>query len=376
VTAVRAGKWEALGCSVRGASHDRSGQPNQDAWQIGVTGDHAGMVMAVADGHGHRIHARSDRGSRQAVETTIPLLTQWLGRQSGVTEQAIRDSAARLPAQILEAWRQKVDADLADDPVKEAPEMPASATNTVADDSYVLYGSTLVAAAVNERFATYIQIGDGDLMVVSAGKSTRRLPSRRDVPLNLTESLCQRDAESRFRVEVEFFAGPPPELLMLSTDGYANSFRDAQEFDQVGLDIRGYLAHEGSDWVNERVETWLKETSVAGSGDDVTLALAWRPEAGGQIRLEPPPPSRRRIVILVASLVLVLVLASVLGSWAVSRWNSLTPQVSGQPAAKADDKKPEDKKADDAKVKDQTTGDKNEDKADSKKVEDGKVGQP
>jgi len=326
--------WEALGCSVKGASHERSGKPNQDAWKADVADDRSGIVIAVADGHGHHIHARSDRGSRYAVESAVPLLTQWLSQQADAGEEAVRASAKRLPAQLVEAWRHLVDADLRRDPANVAePRTGAGFTTTVDHDrGYLLYGSTLVAAAVTDKFAARLRIGDGDIMIVADAHSVRPLWPSQQAAINLTESLCQKDAEARFRVDVEFFVGSPPELLLLSTDGYSNSFHNPKDFEQVGLDLRAYLARDGIDWVDTHIETWLKETSAAGSGDDVTLALAWRRGAASRTTNEEQGSARRRMAVVAALAAVVLVASGLLlRSWIMSHWDEWAGQKTEEP---------------------------------------------
>ncbi|MFM7713741.1 MAG: protein phosphatase 2C domain-containing protein, partial [Microcystis sp.] len=58
-------KWRCIGESVKGASHVRSGLPNQDAirW-FPESGIGLPLILAVSDGHGSAKSFRSDRGSR------------------------------------------------------------------------------------------------------------------------------------------------------------------------------------------------------------------------------------------------------------------------------------------------------------------------
>ena len=58
--------WLALTASQRGAAHQAAGLPNQDAVAEHQIGPDV-LVAAVADGHGHRRHFRSARGSQLAV---------------------------------------------------------------------------------------------------------------------------------------------------------------------------------------------------------------------------------------------------------------------------------------------------------------------
>ncbi|HEY4609378.1 MAG TPA: protein phosphatase 2C domain-containing protein, partial [Ilumatobacteraceae bacterium] len=60
-----AGRWAAVTASVRGASHERNGKPNQDAVRVvQAKGSTPGLVAAVCDGHGGDRYVRSDVGSR------------------------------------------------------------------------------------------------------------------------------------------------------------------------------------------------------------------------------------------------------------------------------------------------------------------------
>ena len=59
-------------------------------------------------------------------------------------------------------------------------------------------------------------------------------------------------------------------LVLLATDGYANSFREDRGFLKVGTDLLGMLRSDGLDHVKANLGDWLRETSEGGSGDDIT----------------------------------------------------------------------------------------------------------
>ena len=65
-TPDRAGGWQAITATERGAAHRAAGIPNQDAVAT-VPLESGGRVAAVADGHGHSRHFRSARGAQLAV---------------------------------------------------------------------------------------------------------------------------------------------------------------------------------------------------------------------------------------------------------------------------------------------------------------------
>jgi hypothetical protein len=284
IQAAGLGRTHVLMQSVRGASHLRSGAPNQDFGAAVTLDSGSGAVLAVADGHGDRLHARSDRGSRFAVESAVRIIMPWLTTSAALSESAARRSVAALPGQLLAAWRERVQDDFAHEPPlsREVATAGASQRREIELSPEILYGSTLVIAAVDERLGLFVQIGDGDILSTDAQDRVLRLASgRRDLPRNVTESLCQPDADRRFRVELVFYPpGIGPRLVMLSTDGLANSFDDDAAFMSVARDLTKLLQREGPDHFAGQIEGWLSETSRVGSGDDITLALLWRPGDG------------------------------------------------------------------------------------------------
>jgi hypothetical protein len=318
--------WQIHAGSARGASHERSGSPNQDYGKAVRIGDGSGAVLSVADGHGDSLYARSDRGSHFAVDAAIDILEDWIESAFG-TEDSIRVSAANLPQRILDAWRQAVANDLASHPPSrdEVAAAGHSKASLIDQTPELLYGSTLIAAAINERLAAYVQIGEGDLLAIAAdGTVSRLVPGRDDLPVNQTESLCQPDAKTRFRVQVDFFSEKPrPTLLLLSTDGYCNSYTEDESFLKVGRDLKAYIEKRGFHWVGGQLEGWLKETSQAGSGDDITLALGWSGSVPNELRVPPlrkHPP--RRLSAIAA--VVVLLAGWAAWTWAPPSWKEKT----------------------------------------------------
>jgi hypothetical protein len=62
-------------------------------------------------------------------------------------------------------------------------------------------------------------------------------------------------------------------MVLVCTDGYANSFRDEGGFEQVGTDLLAIVERQGLDAVAGSLEGWLTETAQLGAGDDATLAV-------------------------------------------------------------------------------------------------------
>lgn len=328
--------WRLASQSVRGASHRRSGAPNQDSVRTVRVAGEDGVVLAVADGHGDARHARSELGSRFAVEEAAAVLTSWLSSTAGLSDDKVRRSVRDLPNQLVARWRAKVFEDLRRD--------PPPAHGGTEDEPEILYGSTLLVAAVSKRLAIFVQIGDGDILAVGRNNMVVRFArGRTDLPTHVTESLCQPDAADRFRTELVFFSSTShPELVMLSTDGYANSFVDEQAFMKVGCDLKQNLERDGIDYVARQLETWLGQTSEIGSGDDITLALLWSPSAPDDQRLQQRRSYWPIAGSAAAALMLVIVAALVVRIWFPSAWpkvnaadwlSTLSSVVLGEPPA-------------------------------------------
>ncbi len=276
--------WRVAGCSVRGAAHVRAGLPNQDAlslWSGDAGGGVACAAAAVADGHGGPRHFRSETGARLAVEIAIKRLrTLAAGLEQCAPAERSRHVAAHGPAAIVSEWVASARADLAAQPIRDfewaalAEAEDQAAVDSVRADPLLAYGATLLAALVTPSTIVLLQLGDGDVLWVAADGSTRR-PMAPDERLagNRTTSICRPDAEDDVRLAVLHRDPRDPALLLLSTDGYANSFRSDDDFLCIGDDFRSLIARHGLEAVDAQLETILQDASRQGSGDDITLAL-------------------------------------------------------------------------------------------------------
>lgn len=265
--------WRALKASVLGASHKRSGKPNQDAVAI-YPEQRFGLplIAAVADGHGGADYVRSDRGAKLAVTAAVDVLSTFSrDRSAGKDGSEIKALAeAMVPAAIERRWRTLVEAD------READPFPGEGNGrgNAHQSRYLAYGTTLLAVLVDSRFILFLQLGDGDILTVDAdGSVSRPIPSDPELVGNETTSLCQDDARRHVRLCFQRLAGAPPALILLSTDGYAKSFGSDDDFRKVGSDFLELIRKDGLESVERALEGWLNEVSEQGSGDDVSLDL-------------------------------------------------------------------------------------------------------
>lgn len=66
-----------------------------------------------------------------------------------------------------------------------------------------------------------------------------------------------------------------PCLFMLTTDGFANSYKDASELEKTCQDYYDMIKQHGTAAVDANLKAWLEETSELGCGDDITLLMAY-----------------------------------------------------------------------------------------------------
>lgn len=257
--------WQVAGQSVRGAVHERNGLPNQDAihW-LPESGFGSSIVLAVADGHGSARYSRSHTGACLAVESATRLVQEFLNSQADAGNLSlIKDTTEEwLPRALVRKWVELVLEHLNSDPLEEP------------DKSVIAYGATLLVAAVTDQFALYLQLGDGEILTVNeSGEVTRPLTKDDRLFGNETTSLCAPEAWRDFRVSFQPFVQSPPALILLSTDGYPNSFRDESGFFKVGSDILHMIRENGLSFIKENLGGWLSDSTRAGSGDDITLGI-------------------------------------------------------------------------------------------------------
>lgn len=287
--------WKVINASVRGSAHQRSGLPNQDAVDYGTAakGDKPYTVLAVADGHGGGRHFRSQVGSTLAVHVAVKVMAGYLA-----TSSSDDGSLSQLGHEIVSAWDSAVQSDLTHNPFTdaeldglEAVEGAASRESVVERPQFA-YGATLLVAAVTESRMVFLQLGDGDILSVAADGTTSK-PIETDDRLggNETTSLCQPDAWREFRAaEIAAGAGLPV-LVLLSSDGYVNSFRSQEDFLQIGKDYLQILLEQGSDTLADELPKILTEATQQGSGDDITLGILHAEALRSMVSAKEPDPA-------------------------------------------------------------------------------------
>jgi serine/threonine protein phosphatase PrpC len=287
--------WLVLTASERGASHVAASAPNQDAVATERAGA-AGMVAAVADGHGHPRHLRSARGSKAAVRVGCQVgqeLADRLESANGLFAQQDSPGTVAVKAgqitklaeeflvpTIVTRWREIVLADVKADPFTEVEQMHRHG----GDDATIAYGSTLLLAMVLHGWLILAQIGDGDMVGVRGdGRAVEPVPADPQLDGLVTTSLCGSDPLADFRVAAVNTELNQIVALLLATDGYGN----AQVVDEwpsaFSQDLAGMLRHRDVNWLASQLPSWAARcASPDGSADDTTVALLVSPAAAAR----------------------------------------------------------------------------------------------
>lgn len=263
------------GISVQGASHIRNNQPCQDSFkQTKVSDDIA--ILAIADGHGSSSCPYSKTGSKIAVNVFCAIMQELLEGFADNPEQLLtylnREGELTVAQDIDAEWKRRVWKAHTDN----------KREKTLKDDGeldkvavYKQYGTTLLGLLITSQYIFAFQLGDGDMVYVNSDGVQIIIEGDKILGTE-THSLCKLDAWKkaitmiRMREETEV-----PQLFMLSTDGFSNSYRSQEEYFISCKDYFYLIQQHGFEAVVSNLKDWLNETSTLGSGDDITLALAY-----------------------------------------------------------------------------------------------------
>lgn len=283
--------WHIIGESVKGASHERSGQPNQDAIVWSSTSDNSlPLILAVSDGHGGAKYFRSAKGASFAVAAARDTLFQFQESLNSYSNYSWLQE--NLTKSLINTWRSEVNAHFQREPFtneelsllgeKEGRTSP----QIVEGNPVIAYGATILVVMITEFFITYLQLGDGDILTVSEQGETGSVFTVHSKHFaNETTSLCASNAwyDFQFRIERISSSSALPALILLSTDGYKDSFRSNEAFHKVGSDLYEMIHSDKLEEIKNNLSQWLSEASRIGSGDDITLGIFYRSSAFGNL---------------------------------------------------------------------------------------------
>lgn len=277
--------FKGYAVSVKGASHADAGEECQDSARIYITDDFA--VATVSDGHGSEKHFRSAAGSEMATRVAIRSICDFYERNGGIDElfrsgnestfaplsvggttggcgkSSAENAARRIAANIICGWNSEIDAHMRFSPLSAQEQAICDKFGGIANE--VMYGATLIVAALTKKGCFGLQIGDGSFAAKSdVSECFCPMPDDAKLMGNLTTSLCDSDAIGSFR----WFYEEGLSGLVLSSDGLINSFKSAEDFLSFSGRVMTAVANDAASFLPEH----LKSRSTNGSRDDISIA--------------------------------------------------------------------------------------------------------
>ncbi len=275
-------QYELFCCSVRGYSHIKKDTPCEDCCvkkDLGST-----KIFAVADGHGDPNCLRSSIGSEYACRIACESLENFAGNVAENSfENRLFDRLEcpalmdRLIRSIIAKWTSEVDSELSQNPLTDAEYAVAS---RLGEDfrkgirTERMYGTTLIAGLLTEKYLLLIQQGDGRCVVFdSEGKASQPIPWDDRCVGTATTSLCDPDAAHSVRYHVINVEENPVIACIVGTDGVEDSFPTSMEKTHAYYrNILKEACEMGVEAMEQALSADLSELSKQGSADDVSVS--------------------------------------------------------------------------------------------------------
>lgn len=267
-----------FGTSVQGASHIRSEVECQDSFKKLVCDDGT-VIMAVADGHGSKNCPFSKTGSSIAVNVFCKIMSEYINSFADSSEQLLtylnREGDTKVAQEIDLEWKRRVEK--VHKKNKRAISMNESG-EPIKSKIYSQYGTTLLGLLLANDYLFAFQIGDGDIIFASANRVDPVIKGDKILGVE-THSLSKIDAWKKAitvvrRMNIE---NDLPSMFFMSSDGFANSYKNEDEFNKTCSDYLEMINQYGVKAVNDNLKSWLSETSSMGCGDDITVLIAYYP---------------------------------------------------------------------------------------------------
>lgn len=263
-----------IAASIRGASHEKEHKLRQDALLVSQINDQP--FVAVSDGHGSEKCFRSHRGAKFAVESAKKHLEDLANVLETENITKVGEYAKMVTARnIVADWRERVRKDISQQPFTSAElkklgeKAGQPGLNAVEKNPFTAYGATFLCSARIGDFAVFLKLGDGDILITDEEGKVNEVMEKDDRLLaNETTSLCLPAAQHEMQVVLRRLSSDKHYNVMISTDGYSNSYADDKAFHEAASD----LSNKTPEDIKNNIVKWLKETSIKGSGDDITLA--------------------------------------------------------------------------------------------------------
>lgn len=256
--------------SVRGNLHTIRELPNQDA--IDVRNIDEILLISIADGHGSRTCFRSDVGAKMAVEVANVLIVDKL-LKSDNDLAAVEHDANELCKSIAGLWSKTALKHLGKNAFtdEEVDELDETKRKNLGRNALLAYGTTLMTVVMSKDKIIVMNIGDAELLVKFKDSSDIKVLNQNKRVGNETESLALPFAHRYYTVNV--YDAQDVEAILAATDGYPNSFKQEEGYMKVISDLLSIANSHGIKAIQDNFEAWLEDTSLNGSGDDITACF-------------------------------------------------------------------------------------------------------
>ena len=306
---------KTISCSVTGYRKQLEGKPCEDATRVIHTKN--ATVVAVADGHGDPRCLFAHIGSQLAVRAACDVLKKyskrigkeapsvfWNSRRSEIAQSVVQNFS-RLA--VLDYACRCVDSISADDKKilinhinREFSKEKEICTPEQIRQQYALkkrisdrlqsilylYGTTLRASLITDRYMFHMAIGDGDTMILVDDSVEWVLPKSEAYECE-TASLCESAEnvidnflfsyieiyEEKSREYKLDRTGVCPQMIVLSTDGFRNSFFHEKFFAEKLKDMYVFEQRSDANCVRQIKKLFEKLTRESIFQDDISAVL-------------------------------------------------------------------------------------------------------
>lgn len=264
------------GEKVKGYSHFRNDMDCQDNFKYLPLSEDISLI-AVADGHGSDSCPYSKTGSEIAANVFCSVMKSIVENFSENMDFLMtylnREGELKVAQSIDAEWKRRVwkvhTNHKREKPVDESGTQDKAAV-------YKQYGTTLLGMMITPTFIFAFQLGDGDIVYVN-GFGVQPVIDGDKILGTETHSLCKMDSWKKVitMIRKRDELSDTPYLYIMSTDGFANSFRSQDDFNTTCKDYYTLIKEHGFDAVTSNLKDWLNETSELGCGDDITVVLTY-----------------------------------------------------------------------------------------------------
>jgi serine/threonine protein phosphatase PrpC len=262
--------FKGFNSSITGASHIEKDTECQDASLYHCAEGFAAAV--VSDGHGSAKHFRSADGSRIAVKITKEAIIELI-ENNEYTERLLAEhdkTLMQLERNIIYRWNEAVRQHFVENPPEENIFADSEEKEDAERKIRAIYGATLIAAVITEKYWFALQIGDGDCVTVNNDETAAVLIDGDErLVFGFTTSLCDSDANENFRHYFAEIKEERPRGIIISTDGVADSFTPDGFLKFSVKTLNLFISQDNA---LEELEKFLPELSAKGSKDDVSIA--------------------------------------------------------------------------------------------------------